>query len=212
VSGLTTEDDFLLAMIERPDDDDLRLVFADWLEEQGDDRAQYFRKVIHPPDTVPPDDLPWQHRRGEQNVAYRDELWARGGGPGKWLSYVGWEYRQVTEKWGTWTAFYQGSLNKLGVSWADVPLAVRAAFTYRHWPRVVQYLDVIGVGIYRQRHSKKPFSHCYVRSGQEKYTPAHCRLTKRDAESQARKEAEWYRVEYVGVIEVPDGDGGPPIA
>jgi len=37
------EDGFLQAMLETPDDDALRLVYADWLEERGDPRAEFIR-------------------------------------------------------------------------------------------------------------------------------------------------------------------------
>lgn len=35
--------DFLRAIIDNPDDDSLRLIFADWLEERGDPRAEFIR-------------------------------------------------------------------------------------------------------------------------------------------------------------------------
>jgi uncharacterized protein (TIGR02996 family) len=34
---------FLLAILDSPDDDELRLVYADWLEERDDPRAEYLR-------------------------------------------------------------------------------------------------------------------------------------------------------------------------
>jgi uncharacterized protein (TIGR02996 family) len=44
---MTEEDAFLQALQERPDDDTTRLIFADWLEEQGDEislaKAAYIR-------------------------------------------------------------------------------------------------------------------------------------------------------------------------
>ncbi len=41
---MTTEDDFLRAIKATPDDDHLRLVFADWLEDQGQtERAEFIR-------------------------------------------------------------------------------------------------------------------------------------------------------------------------
>jgi uncharacterized protein (TIGR02996 family) len=43
---VTTEDAFLSVIIESPDDDGPRLVYADWLEERGDPRAAAVRK--HP--------------------------------------------------------------------------------------------------------------------------------------------------------------------
>jgi uncharacterized protein (TIGR02996 family) len=40
---VTTEDDFQAALDAHPDDWQTRLVFADWLQERGDPRAEYFR-------------------------------------------------------------------------------------------------------------------------------------------------------------------------
>ena len=40
---MTTEDDFQAALDAAPDDAHLRLVFADWLDEQGDERAAGYR-------------------------------------------------------------------------------------------------------------------------------------------------------------------------
>src|SRR5207248_2696491 len=41
------ESAFLKAIAESPDDDGLRLVYADWLEEHGqDDRARYLREEV----------------------------------------------------------------------------------------------------------------------------------------------------------------------
>jgi uncharacterized protein (TIGR02996 family) len=40
---MTSEADFLNALHQSPDDDDLRLVFADWLEEHDDPHAELFR-------------------------------------------------------------------------------------------------------------------------------------------------------------------------
>jgi uncharacterized protein (TIGR02996 family) len=40
---MTTEDDFQAALDADPDDWQTRLVFADWLDEHGDARAEYFR-------------------------------------------------------------------------------------------------------------------------------------------------------------------------
>jgi uncharacterized protein (TIGR02996 family) len=37
---------FLKAVLERPDDDARKLVYADWLEEQGDPRAEYLRLMM----------------------------------------------------------------------------------------------------------------------------------------------------------------------
>src|SRR5687768_10266036 len=38
-----TEDEFLNQIRQHPEDDDIRLIFADWLEELGDERAELIR-------------------------------------------------------------------------------------------------------------------------------------------------------------------------
>ncbi|MGE3804046.1 MAG: TIGR02996 domain-containing protein [Gemmataceae bacterium] len=43
---MTEEDGFLAAIRERPADDLRKLIYADWLEEQGDPRADYLRHVV----------------------------------------------------------------------------------------------------------------------------------------------------------------------
>lgn len=43
---MTTERAFLTAILERPDDDATKLVYADWLEEQGDPRGEYLRLMV----------------------------------------------------------------------------------------------------------------------------------------------------------------------
>jgi uncharacterized protein (TIGR02996 family) len=43
---MTSEEDFLQALQQDPPDDDLRLVYADWLEEHGDIRGEYLRLLI----------------------------------------------------------------------------------------------------------------------------------------------------------------------
>jgi uncharacterized protein (TIGR02996 family) len=40
---MSTEESFMKAILDAPDDDGLRLVFADWLEERGDPRAEFIR-------------------------------------------------------------------------------------------------------------------------------------------------------------------------
>src|SRR5271168_4564759 len=37
---------FVLAILEKPDDDARKLVYADWLEERGDPRAEYLRLMM----------------------------------------------------------------------------------------------------------------------------------------------------------------------
>ena len=43
---MNEEHSFLKAILERPDDDATKLVYADWLEEQGDPRAEYLRLMV----------------------------------------------------------------------------------------------------------------------------------------------------------------------
>src|SRR5271166_3055191 len=43
---MTEERAFLTAILERPDDDATKLVYADWLEEQGDLRGEYLRLMM----------------------------------------------------------------------------------------------------------------------------------------------------------------------
>lgn len=45
-STMITEQAFLQAILEHPDDDAGKLVYADWLEEQGDPRAEFLRLTI----------------------------------------------------------------------------------------------------------------------------------------------------------------------
>ncbi len=40
------EQGFLSAILERPDDDTTKLVYADWLDEQGDSRGEYLRLMV----------------------------------------------------------------------------------------------------------------------------------------------------------------------
>ncbi len=44
---MTTEDDFQRALDANPDDHHTRLVFADWLQERGDERAEGYRELGH---------------------------------------------------------------------------------------------------------------------------------------------------------------------
>src|SRR5262245_2358975 len=40
---MTHQDAFLQAIVEEPDDDAVRLIFADWLEEHADPRGEFIR-------------------------------------------------------------------------------------------------------------------------------------------------------------------------
>jgi uncharacterized protein (TIGR02996 family) len=43
---MNDDEAFLAAIAERPDDDLTRLVYADWLEERDDPRAEYVRLAV----------------------------------------------------------------------------------------------------------------------------------------------------------------------
>ena len=44
---MTTEDALFRAILDNPDDDDVRLIYADWLDDQGDSaRAEFIRVQI----------------------------------------------------------------------------------------------------------------------------------------------------------------------
>src|SRR5262245_35037410 len=40
---MSSEESFMKAILQAPDDDALRLVYADWLEERGDPRGEFIR-------------------------------------------------------------------------------------------------------------------------------------------------------------------------
>src|SRR5215471_15945594 len=62
---------FLRAIADEPDDDTCRLVFADWLEERGDWRAEFFRLDCRLKQLTAADDG-YDDLKGRWN-----ELWAR---------------------------------------------------------------------------------------------------------------------------------------
>src|SRR5262245_28957102 len=41
-----SEEAFIRGLLENPEDDTLRLVYADWLEEHGDNRSEFLRAAI----------------------------------------------------------------------------------------------------------------------------------------------------------------------
>jgi uncharacterized protein (TIGR02996 family) len=41
-----SDDEFIRAILASPDDDELRLVYADWLEDQSDPRSDYLRLAL----------------------------------------------------------------------------------------------------------------------------------------------------------------------
>lgn len=74
-----THDDFLQALIEHPDDDALRLVFADWFEEHGEpERAEFIRVQIELAKLPNADKRrPLLEKRQTDLLARNEEAWVR---------------------------------------------------------------------------------------------------------------------------------------
>src|SRR5208337_2050142 len=79
---MTDERAFLTAILEQPDDDTRKLVYADWLEEHGDPRAVYLRLMmtVRQERVVTPEQRQWHQElsaelaelRGESRRAWSD--------------------------------------------------------------------------------------------------------------------------------------------
>jgi uncharacterized protein (TIGR02996 family) len=65
---MTQDDAFLQAIIESPDDESLRLIYADWLDERGDPRGEFIRVQVTLANS------PDQPRRQELEARQRDLL------------------------------------------------------------------------------------------------------------------------------------------
>jgi uncharacterized protein (TIGR02996 family) len=74
---------FLRAICANPEDDTVRLVYADWLDENGDpDRAEFIRLQVAVPDRPPAFDATYariQELRRQHGAAWRNELPRVGG-------------------------------------------------------------------------------------------------------------------------------------
>jgi uncharacterized protein (TIGR02996 family) len=98
---MTQENAFLQAIIDAPDDEVPRLVFADWLEEHGDsERAEFIRLQCRLADMMEEDPLSWSLKERE-----RDLLTAHGE---RWLGPL----REVTTRAYVQT-FRRGLLHKV---------------------------------------------------------------------------------------------------
>lgn len=93
---------FLAAIVAAPDDDTPRLVFADWLDENGDpDRAEFIRlqtALDRDPD-YQPDRRPWEFRfwgaTADQQAAFKRQAALRNAHEPRWRAgYPGWSRRQ----------------------------------------------------------------------------------------------------------------------
>ncbi|MGE3819767.1 MAG: TIGR02996 domain-containing protein [Isosphaeraceae bacterium] len=86
---MRNEADFLAALQDDPDDDGLRLVFADWLEERGDPRFEYVRVMV---------ETARRERDGHDTTRLVRWLVARGDAiDGNWREAVGIRYEVVLE-------------------------------------------------------------------------------------------------------------------
>src|SRR5438270_2655126 len=71
---LTREDAFLEAILEEPDDDGLRLIYADWLEEHGGEaRAEFIRVQIERARLADNDARQWDLAEREQQLLAEHE-------------------------------------------------------------------------------------------------------------------------------------------
>src|SRR5262249_44965214 len=77
-TAMTRDDAFLQGILEDPEDDTIRLVFADWLDEHGDaDRAEFIRTQIALEKLPPGDDRrPALQDREQQLLEEHEEQWS----------------------------------------------------------------------------------------------------------------------------------------
>jgi uncharacterized protein (TIGR02996 family) len=186
---MTTEADLLKAMIERPNDASLGLIFADWLDERGDPRAEFFRRpIIDKAKTkAVPNNLAVLY--SAITVQYEDAAWTRG--------VYGWQ------------KFREGKCLGSNLSDHDVPLTLLAARAYSKWPRYTIFTGLQAVGIVRYGDKRPWWSLCYVccgylrTDGTREYLPQSDRMTEKEAEARAKKDADWNGVPFVGLVEAP---------
>src|SRR5262245_20631701 len=74
---MDTEQSFMKAILEAPEDDGIRLVFADWLEERGDPRAEFIRVQFAEEERPDYDTIQQLLTRDLQLVAAHGDEWAK---------------------------------------------------------------------------------------------------------------------------------------
>jgi uncharacterized protein (TIGR02996 family) len=76
---MSQEDAFLQAILEDPDNDEARLVYADWLEERGDPRGEFIRLQCAKPNPHGMTDEMWEERYDREQVllAKHGKQWAK---------------------------------------------------------------------------------------------------------------------------------------
>src|SRR5262249_8893949 len=77
---MTQDDAFLQAILEAPDDDTPRLIYADWLEERGDPRGEFIRLQCQLVQLDDDDPKRRQPERREQ-ILLRNHKW-------EWLGWL----------------------------------------------------------------------------------------------------------------------------
>jgi len=65
---MSQENAFLQAILDDPDNDDLRLVYADWLEERGDPRGEFIRLQCAKLDPHGMTDELWEERYDREQL------------------------------------------------------------------------------------------------------------------------------------------------
>src|SRR5947199_5750750 len=78
LAASTMEDAFLQPILDNPDDDLPRLVFADWLEEQGNPRGTFIRLQCRRA-KLPPFDPVWKELLAQEAVIFKqlEAEWSR---------------------------------------------------------------------------------------------------------------------------------------
>jgi uncharacterized protein (TIGR02996 family) len=140
---MSSADGFIKAIIEDPDDDALRLIYADWLDERGDPRGQFIRVQCRLA-ALPPDD-PGRFELEEEEhdlLKAHQEEWAA-------------PYRGVVEEWG----FARGLVERVKLT-ADTLLSRGDALFGQHPVR-----DILLEG---EENSVEAVSNCSLLSRIEK--------------------------------------------
>lgn len=119
---MTTEDDFHALLDANPDDANTRLVFADWLQDRGDPRAEGYRAMgEHRKRPHQISGLWWWARESEENAAHPHERL-----PTDWFRPLTWTSRDIYE--GTFQYFDSRgeAASSAALAFAQLPAARRA--------------------------------------------------------------------------------------
>jgi uncharacterized protein (TIGR02996 family) len=125
---MTHADAFLQDILAHPDDDAPRLIFADWLEEQGDRNSAVRAEFIRVQCTLSKEHLP-DTKRAELEVRQQELLDQHGD---TWAQPL----RRVARAW----AFHRGFIDDVSVR-ADRLLSAAGRRMFRHYP--IQHLRLL---------------------------------------------------------------------